>query len=145
MTALVMAMSVYAAALLTSETAIAQNKVESGSPSIPGLEVAVHFSPATPDSGEADLEAIARETEDSLAGKMEQPAMTPTRSSFPAKWQPVRRYGLPPDVSTTPSFDSYVNSIEISMLATQPVASLGLDRGTKYYYRVRPYTRRHRS
>ena len=108
--ALVMGTPVYAAALLTSETAIAQKNVESGNPSIPGLEVAVHFSPATPDSGEADLEAIARETEDSLAGKIEQPAMTPTRSSFLAKWQPVRdATGYHLDVSTTPSFDSYAN------------------------------------
>jgi hypothetical protein len=87
MTALFMGMSVYAAVLLTSETAIAQNDVESGSPSIPALEVAVHFYPATPDSGGADLEAIAREAADSLAGKIEQPVMTPPRSSIPAKWQ----------------------------------------------------------
>ena len=68
-------MSVYGAALLTSETAIAQNDVQSGNSSDPRLQVAVHFSPATPDSGEADLEAIARETEDSLAGKIEQSVM----------------------------------------------------------------------
>ena len=87
MTALFMGMSVYATALLTSETATAQNNVESGSPSIPALEVAARVYPATHDSGEADLKAIARETEDSLARKVEQPVMTPTRSSIPAKWQ----------------------------------------------------------
>ncbi len=141
MTALVMGMSVYAATLLTSETAIAQNNGESSKPSIPRLEMAVHFSPATPDSGEADLEAIARETEDSLAGKIEQPVMTPTRSSFLAKWQPVRdATGYRLDVSTTPSFDSYVNryrDLDVGN-ATSHIVS-GLDRGTKYYYRVRPY------
>ena len=133
MTALVMGMSVYAAALLTSETAIAQNNVGGGNPSIPRLEVAVHFSPATPDSGEADFEAIARETEDSLAGKIEQPVMTPTRNSFLANWQPVTdATGYRLDVSTTPSFDSYVNryrDLDVGN-ATSHIVS-GLDRGTK--------------
>jgi hypothetical protein len=142
MTALVMGISVYAAALLTSETAIAQNNVGSGDPSIPRLEAAVHFSPATPNSGEADLEAIARETEDSLAGKIEQPVMTPTRSSFLAKWQPVTdATGYRLDVSTTPSFDSYVNryrDLDVGNATSHVVSSL--DRGTKYYYRVRPYS-----
>src|SRR5262245_26291119 len=110
MTALVMGMSVSAAVLLTSETARAQENVESAINSIPKLEAAVHFSRATPDSGQADLEAIARETENSLAGKIEHPGMTPTRSSFLAKWEPVRdATGYRLDVSTTPSFDSYVN------------------------------------
>ena len=142
MAVLVMGMLVYAAAQLTSETAIAQNNVERDRRSIPGLEVAVHFSPATPDSGEADLEAIARETEDSLAGKIEQAVMAPTRSSFLAKWRPVRdATGYRLDVSTTPAFDFYVNryrDLDVGN-ATSHIVS-GLDRGTKYYYRVRPYS-----
>ena len=104
--------------------------------------MAVHFSPATPDSDEADLGAIARETEDSLAGRIEQPVLTPTRSSFLAKWQPVRdATGYRLDVSTRPSFDSYVNryrDLDVGN-ATSHIVS-GLDRGTKYYYRVRPYS-----
>jgi hypothetical protein len=65
MSALVMGMSVYAAALLTSETMIAQNNVESGNPSIPRSKWRCIF-PGAPDSGEADLEAIARQREPSL-------------------------------------------------------------------------------
>jgi hypothetical protein len=68
--------------------------------------------------------------------------MTPTRSSFLAKWQPVRdATGYRLDVSTTPSFDSYVNryrDLDVGN-ATSHIVS-GLDRGTKYYYRVRPYS-----
>ena len=71
----------------------------------------MHISRAKPDSGEPDIAAIARETADSLAGNIKQPVMKPTRSSFLAKWQPVRgATGYRLDVSNSPSFDSYVNN-----------------------------------
>lgn len=142
MTVLVMVMSVCGAMLLTSERAIGQDNAKGGNRSAPRLEVGVHFSPGTSDSGDGDLEAIARETEDSLAGKIEQPIMTPTRSSFLAKWQRVKgAQGYRLDVSTTSSFDSYVNGyrdLDIGKTTSHIVS--GLSRGTKYYYRVRPYS-----
>ena len=111
MTALITAMSVCAVLLLTSDPAIAQNQVKSDSRSDFAILVRTHFSKATSDSGEGDTEAIARETADAVAGKIEQPVMTPTRSSFLAKWQPVKEAtGYRLDVSTTPSFDNYVSN-----------------------------------
>ena len=85
--------------------------------------------------------AIARETADAIAGNIEQPVMTPTRSSFLAKWQPVKgATGYRLDVSTTPSFDSCVSTyrdLDVGNVTNHIVA--GLNRGTRYYYRVRPY------
>ena len=85
--------------------------------------------------------AIARETADAIAGNIEQPVMTPTRSSFLAKWQPVKgATGYRLDVSTTPSFDSCVSTyrdLDVGNVSSHIVA--GLNRGTRYYYRVRPY------
>jgi len=139
MTAAVTTMLVCAVAFLTSEHAIAQNLDKS--PSTLGLQGRVHFSRARSDAGQGDPQAIARETEDALAGKIEQPLMTPTRSSFLAKWQPVngaRGYRL--DVSTTPSFDSCLTKyrdVDVGNVTSHLVS--GLNRGTEYYYRVRAY------
>ena len=142
MTALVTAMSVCAALLLTSNPAIAQNQVKSDGRPISQLLIRTHSSKATSDSGEGDTEAIARETADAVAGKIEQPMMTPTRSSFLAKWQPVKEAtGYRLDVSTTPSFDHYVSNyrdVDVGNVTSHIVSGLG--RGTRYYYRVRPYT-----
>jgi hypothetical protein len=141
MTALVTAMSVCAAALLMSEPALAQNQLNSTGRSLPPLQ-RLHVSKATTDLGEPDTEAIARETANALAGNIEQPVMTPTRSSFLAKWQAIkgaRGYRL--DVSTSRSFDSYVGNyrdLDLGNVTSHIVA--GLNRGTKYYYRVRPYS-----
>jgi len=142
MTALVTAMSVCAALLLTSNPAIAQNQVKSDGRPISQLLIRTHSSKATSDSGEGDTEAIARETADAVAGKIEQPVMTPTRSSFLAKWQPVKEAtGYRLDVSTTPSFDHYVSNyrdLDVGNITSHIVSGLG--RGTRYYYRVRLYT-----
>jgi hypothetical protein len=142
MTALVTAMSVCAALLLTSNPAIAQNQVKSDGRSNSQFLVRTHSSKATSDSGEGDTAAIARETADAIAGKIEKPVMTPTRSSFLAKWQPVKdAMGYRLDVSTTPSFDHYVSNyrdVDVGNVTNHIVSGLG--RGTRYYYRVRPYT-----
>jgi hypothetical protein len=134
--------SVCAALLLTSDPAIAQNQVKSDGSPISQLLVSDHSSKAMSDSGKGDTEAIARETADAVAGKIEQPVMTPTRSSFLAKWQPVKdATGYRLDVSTTPSFDHYVSNyrdIDVGNVTSHIVSGLG--RGTRYYYRVRPYT-----
>jgi hypothetical protein len=128
--------------LLPGETAFAQNQEKSASHSTLRPQVGMHFSRAARDTGEGDTEAIARETADVLAGKIAQPVMTPTRSSFLAKWQPVKgATGYRLDVSTTPSFDRYVSSyrdVDVGNITNHVVT--GLNRGTKYYYRVRPYS-----
>jgi hypothetical protein len=130
-----------AAVLLTSDAVIAQTPQKSATQSSAQFQVGVHLSRAKPDSGEPDMGAIARETADAIAGNIEQPVMTPTRSSFLAKWQPVKgATGYRLDVSTTPSFDSCVSNyrdLDVCNVSSHIVA--GLNRGTKYYYRVRAY------
>jgi hypothetical protein len=66
----------------------------------------------------------------------------PTRSSFMATWRSVsgaKGYSL--DVSTSNSFSSYVNSYRsLDVGNVNGRAVTGLNPGTTYYYRVRPYT-----
>ena len=141
MTALANAVFLCGAVLSMSGAAIAQTPQKSATQSSAQFQVGVHLSRAKPDSGEPDMGAIARETADAIAGNIEQPVMTPTRSSFLAKWQPVKgATGYRLDVSTTPSFDSCVSTyrdLDVGNVSSHIVG--GLNRGTRYYYRVRPY------
>jgi len=141
MTTLANTVFLCAAVFLTSDAVIAQTPQKSSAQSSPQFQVGVHLSRAKPDLGEPDMGAIARETADTIAGNIEQPVMTPTRSSFLAKWQPVKgATGYRLDVSTTPSFDSCVSTyrdLDAGNVSSHIVA--GLNRGTKYYYRVRAY------
>jgi hypothetical protein len=141
MTALANTVFLCAAALLTSETLIAGTPQQGATQSSALFRAGVHLSKPKADSAEPDMGAIARETEDAVAGKIEQPMMTPTRSSFLAKWQPVREAtGYRMDVSTSRSFDSFVSiyrDLDVGNVSSHIVA--GLNRGTRYYYRVRPY------
>ena len=141
MTTLANTVFLCAAVFLTSDAVIAQTPQKSPAQSSPQFQVGVHLSRAKPDSGEPDMGAIARETADTIAGNIEQPVMTPTRSSFLAKWQPVKgATGYRLDVSTSRSFDSCVSTyrdLDVGNVSSHIVA--GLNRGTKYYYRVRPY------
>ena len=142
MAALANVVFICGAVLSMGGVATAQTQERSASQPNPGPQVGVHFSRGRPDSGEPDMGAIAREMAESLAGKIKQPVMRPTRSSFLAKWQRVagaRGYRL--DVSTSPSFDSYLSNyrdLDLGNVTSHVVR--GLDRGTKYYYRVRAYS-----
>lgn len=139
---IVAALSGYIAVLLLSETGRAQSQENRASGPISQFLLRDHSSKTTLDSGDGDAVAIARETADAVAGKIGQPAMTPTRSSFLAKWQPVKdATGYRLDVSNTPSFDHYVSNyrdVDVGNVTSHIVSGLG--RGTRYYYRVRPYT-----
>ena len=143
MTALANAVFLCGAVLSMSGAAIAQTQEKSGgSQANLGPQVAVHLSRAKPDSGEPDMAAIARETADALAGNIKQPVMKPTRSSFLAKWHAVRgASGYRLDVSNSPSFDSYVSNygnLDLGNVTCHVIS--GLNGGTTYYYRVRPYS-----
>src|SRR5215831_8207738 len=65
----------------------------------------------------------------------------PTRSSFMATWKPVSgAKGYLLDVSTSSAFDDHVNGyhdLDVGNATGRVVT--GLNRGTTYYYRVRPY------
>src|SRR3954462_5049458 len=79
----------------------------------PGPMVSRHGSAGRHDPSDPNLQAIARETADALEGRIEEPVMTPTRSSFLAKWPAAAgATGYRLDVSTTPSFDSYVSGYQ---------------------------------
>jgi hypothetical protein len=134
---------VCAALLLTSRLGTAENP-EKGSHEpvmLRGLQVRGHGSKGKLDAVAGNTQAIAREMADALAGKIEQPDMAPTRSTFLAKWKTVSgATGYRLDVSTSPSFDNYVGNyrdLDIGNATSQVVS--GLDRGTEYYYRVRAY------
>ncbi|HZE56755.1 MAG TPA: fibronectin type III domain-containing protein [Chthoniobacterales bacterium] len=134
---------VCAAVLLTSELSAAQSAETNGdaSAAFPGPLVSFHGSTGRLDPRDANTQAIARETANALAGEIEEPVMTPTRSSFLAKWHAAAgATGYRLDVSTTPSFDSYVSGYKDRDIgnATNQIVS-GLERGKQYYYRVRAY------
>jgi hypothetical protein len=65
----------------------------------------------------------------------------PTRSSFMATWEPVNGVkGYLLDVSTSSSFTSYVDGYhDLDVANATGRVVTGLNRGTTYYYRVRPY------
>ena len=66
----------------------------------------------------------------------------PTRSSFMATWDSVEgAKGYLLDVSASSSFDSYVDGYQgLDLGNINGRAITGLNPGTTYYYRVRPYT-----
>ena len=127
---------VWATVLITGQIGSAQTNGDESRPL-----VGKHGSSGRLDPAVADTQAIGREIADSLAGRIAEPVMTPTRSSFLAKWKAVAgAAGYRLDVSTSPSFESYVTGSEDRDLGrvTSQIVS-GLERGTQYYYRVRAY------
>ena len=69
-------------------------------------------------------------------------SVPPTRSSFMATWSSVSgAKGYLLDVSTSNSFSSYVDGYhDLDVGNVNGRAVTGLNPGTTYYYRVRPYT-----
>ena len=101
--------------------------------------------------GAGTHETRAAETVPQILGDIEIPAETetalsqeaaPTRSSFMATWDNVSgANGYLLDVSTNNSFSSYMegyHDLDIGNVTGRIVT--GLEPGTTYYYRVRPYT-----
>jgi hypothetical protein len=100
------------------------------------------------DSGATTLKTSA-ESEDlrqvpnlsELASDTKAISSPPTRSSFMASWENITgASGYLLDVSTSDSFSSYVegyHGLDVGKVTGRLVT--GLNRGTKYYYRVRPY------
>jgi hypothetical protein len=76
-----------------------------------------------------------------LASDTEAISSPPTRSSFMASWDDVTGpNGYLLDVSTSDSFNSYVegyHQLDVGKVTGRLVT--GLNQGTTYYYRVRPY------
>src|SRR6476646_2495982 len=129
--------TIAAAGLLTGEFGVGQTVQKNGD----DVLITTHRSMGRRDLGQGNNQAIAREMADSLAGNLEEPVMTPTRSTFLAKWPAVSNAtGYRLDVSTTPSFDNYVKGyrdVDLGNVTSHLVS--GLEKGTDYYYRVRPY------
>ncbi|MEY2507069.1 MAG: hypothetical protein QOH01_1398 [Verrucomicrobiota bacterium] len=137
-----MARLIWVAVVLIGRLAIAQSVGNPGdAAAAPEPLASRHGSTERHDPSDPNLQAIARETADALEGKIEAPIMTPTRSSFLAKWPTAAgATGYRLDVSTTPSFDSYVSGYQDRDIgnATSYIVS-GLNPATEYYYRVRAY------
>src|SRR6476620_1215893 len=130
--------TIAAAGLLTGEFGVGQTVQKNGD----DVLITTHRSVGRRDLGPGNTQAIAREMADALAGNFEEPVMTPTRSSFLAKWKPMKgATGYRLDVSTSPSFESYVSGyhdLDIGNTTSQVVS--GLNPGTEYYYRLRTYS-----
>jgi len=137
--ALSRAMLVCATVLVTGQIGSAQSP-QINRDDLPPL-VSSHGSTGRLDPDAANTQAMARERADALEGRIEEPVMTPTRSSFLAKWSAVAgASGYRLDISTSPSFDSYVKGYrdrDIGNVTSHIVSELTL--GTQYYYRVRAY------
>ncbi len=115
-------------------TAEGENRVPSASPFAVGA--AIHETRA--DSQEAlqfsnTTEVTEIETVSSA---------TPTRSSFMASWESISApNGYLLDVSTNDSFSGYVDGYhDLDVGNVEGRVVTGLNPGTTYYYRVRPYT-----
>src|SRR4029077_2063686 len=110
------------------------NVVSPGPPAFqPGVET--HES-------RADIEGALALTEDAGNALVEAVSSAPpTRSSFMATWDDVTgANGYLLDVSTSDSFSSYVegyHELDVGNVTGRLVT--GLNQGTSYYYRVRPY------
>jgi Alpha-galactosidase, CBM13 domain len=99
-------------------------------------------SAATHETRAGLQEVIEFPSANEITQRVETVSSPPTRSSFMATWGSVsgaKGYFL--DVSTSNSFSSYVDGYhDLNVGNVNGRAVTGLDPGTTYYYRVRPYT-----
>lgn len=109
-------------------------------PSIFQAKARKHVSPKGPEDpiGMNAQQAPAGEVVPAILPEV---TMKPTRSSFLARWRSVNgATGYRIDVSTDPSFNSYVSGYErrdVGKVTSHIVSRL--NPGRKYYYRVQPY------
>jgi hypothetical protein len=121
---------------LEGNTTEGQNRVPSASPFVVG-------GAATHETWAADSQAALQLPNTSDVPKIEAVSSVPsTRSSFMASWDNVTgATGYLLDVSTSDSFSDYVDgyhNLDVGNVSGRVVT--GLNPGTTYYYRVRPYT-----
>ena len=98
---------------------------------------------ATHETRMESQEVIEFRNANKITSPMETVSSTsPTRSSFMATWPSVSgAKGYLLDVSTSNSFSSYVDGYQgLDVGNVNGRAVTGLNPGTTYYYRVRPYT-----
>ena len=98
---------------------------------------------ATHETRMESQEVIEFRNANKITSPMETVSSTsPTRSSFMATWDSVSgAKGYLLDVSTSNSFNSYVDGYQgLDVGNVNGRAVTGLNPGTTYYYRVRPYT-----
>ncbi len=109
-------------------------------PAIFHPEARKHVSPKEPEEP-AGMNALQTAVGEVAPAILPEAPIAPTRSSFLARWRSVSgATGYRIDVSTDPSFNSYVSGYEhrdVGNLTSQIVSRL--NPGTKYYYRVQPY------
>src|SRR4051794_38725000 len=89
--AVITARLIWSVVLLVGQIGMAQETRQTRGESLPIKEPmqSFHGSRGKFDQGKGDTEVLAREMADALVGRIEQPVMTPTRSSFLAKWESV--------------------------------------------------------
>ena len=131
----------WACALASADSGFAQSagpKESKGAVFQP--EARKHISPKKPEEP-VDTNPLPEPAGEVAPAIMPEVTMTPTRSSFLAVWKSIDdATGYRIDVSTDPSFSSYVNGYEhrdVGDVTSRIVSRLNA--GTKYYYRVQPY------
>lgn len=129
-------------AALAAASAFAQSPerdVSSPQPAIALPGIAEHITPASFEVSGNRLESTEEEMAENDA--LTEAVMTPTRSSFLAKWKAIDgATGYRLDVSASPSWNSYLNAyhdLDLGNVTSRIVS--GLRPGTTYYYRIRPY------
>jgi hypothetical protein len=133
---------IFAGGVAVALAALACNISLSGQNDVPSALPAFEPGVATHGTRAASLTARELPNVSEIPAPAEIEVPPPTRSSFMATWGNVTgATGYLLDVSTTSSFSSYVeayHNLDVGNVRGRVVT--GLNPGTSYYYRVRPYT-----